>query len=185
MVHQALSLTLHHLQNSPSEYIDLTARYLRPAQDLTGQITKDASYYFAYGGHADIWEGKWTQKYSGDSKKVPTYSLARQFFLRLNSHSHRWQLKSSKDLTTPANAKYSYIFIPLLWLTFSVFNQQLLRELSIWSAVQHEYITPFFGITFDFDRPCTPCFVSPYYRHGDITSYVKEQPNVNKLALVR
>jgi serine/threonine protein kinase len=68
---------------------------------------------------------------------------------------------------------------------FSAFHQQLLRELSVWIAVQHEHIMPFLGVTFDFDRPYTPCLVSPYYHYGDITGYVREQPKVSKLALVR
>jgi hypothetical protein len=97
-----LSLTL---QNSPSEYVDLTARYLLPAQDLTGQITKDASYYFAYGGHADIWEGKWTQKYSGDIMKVPTYSLARRPFLRLQFSFPQVAVKVLKGLHDPRKRK--------------------------------------------------------------------------------
>jgi len=71
----ALSQALRRLKHNPSTYIDLIARYLQPAQDLTGQITKDAPYYFAYGGNADIWEGKWTQKRSGRIVKVPTYVL--------------------------------------------------------------------------------------------------------------
>jgi serine/threonine protein kinase len=43
---------------------------------------------------------------------------------------------------------------------------------------------PFFGVSFDFDRPSAPCLVSPYYRNGNITSYLKKQPAVDKLALV-
>jgi len=66
----------HALQDLPSTYfnIDLIARSLESAQYLTGRITKAASYYFAYGGNADIWEGKWTRP-SGHSVKVPTYVL--------------------------------------------------------------------------------------------------------------
>jgi serine/threonine protein kinase len=29
-----------------------------------------------------------------------------------------------------------------------------------------------------------PCLVSPFYRHGNITSYLKKHPGVNKLALI-
>jgi serine/threonine protein kinase len=43
---------------------------------------------------------------------------------------------------------------------------------------------PFFGVSFDFDRPSAPCLVSPYYRNGNIISYLKKQPTVDKLALV-
>jgi serine/threonine protein kinase len=92
-------------------------------------------------------------------------------------------LKGHHDLSK-CKVQLFYLRSTVPRLTFSAFHQQLLRELSVWSAVQHEHIIPFLGVTFDFDRPYTPCLVCPYYRHGDTTSYVKEQPNVNKLALV-
>jgi len=63
-------------------------------------------------------------------------------------------------------------------------HTRLLREIRVWSAVRHKYITPFFGVTFDFDRPCAPCLVSPYYRNGNIMSYVKVQPAVDKVELL-
>jgi len=61
---------------------------------------------------------------------------------------------------------------------------RILREMSVWSSVHHPNIAPFLGVSFDFDRPRTPCLVSPYYRHGNIMAYIKKQPNVNKLALL-
>src|SRR5882762_6287213 len=65
-----------------------------------------------------------------------------------------------------------------------VFNQRLLREISVWSRVRDQNVTPFFGVSFDFDRPSAPCLVSPYYQNGNIISYLKKQPAVDKLALV-
>jgi len=61
---------------------------------------------------------------------------------------------------------------------------RLLREIGVWSVVHHENVTPFLGISFDFERPHTPCLVSPYYRNGNITSYLKNNPAVDKLALL-
>jgi serine/threonine protein kinase len=40
------------------------------------------------------------------------------------------------------------------------------------------------GISFDFDRPSTPCLVYPYYRNGNITNYININPAVDKIALV-
>lgn len=54
----------------PLTYLRLTATPLRPAQDLTGQITRVGPHYFDYGGNADIWEGKWIQKESGRMMEV-------------------------------------------------------------------------------------------------------------------
>jgi hypothetical protein len=50
--------------------------------------------------------------------------------------------------------------------------------------VVHPNITPLLGVVFNFDRPRTPGLVCPFYRHGDILKYLKNQPNANKLALV-
>lgn len=69
-------------------------------------------------------------------------------------------------------------------LIFTITNQRLIQECYVRSAATHPNITPFLGISFDFDRPGVPCLVSPYYQHGDITSYLKEHPHINKLPLV-
>jgi len=63
-------------------------------------------------------------------------------------------------------------------------RRRLLRETAVWSLVYHRNITPFLGISFDFDRPCTPCLVSPFYRHGNLKCYIKKQPNADKLVLI-
>jgi len=54
--------------------------------------------------------------------------------------------------------------------------------MGVWSTLNHPNITPLLGIAFDFDRPQTPCFISPYFRNGDILKYIKNQPNANKFA---
>lgn len=50
--------------------------------------------------------------------------------------------------------------------------------------MRHPNITPFWGITYNFDQPRMPCLVSPYYRHGNITSYIVQYSNANKWLLV-
>ena len=60
----------------------------------------------------------------------------------------------------------------------------LRRETGAWSTVNHPNITPFYGISSDFHRAPTPCLVSPYYRHGDIATYLKERPGVDRIQLV-
>jgi serine/threonine protein kinase len=64
------------------------------------------------------------------------------------------------------------------------FHQRLLREIRVWSGVNHPNITPLLGISYDFDRPNTPCLVSPYYLHGSVIDYLREWPDANKLQLV-
>ena len=54
----------------------------------------------------------------------------------------------------------------------------------VWSTLNHSNIVPFLGVVFDFDRPGTPCLVSPFYHHGDILKYMRNQPKANRFALV-
>ena len=63
---------------------------------------------------------------------------------------------------------------------------KLLRETAVWSVVNHPNITPFLGVSFDFDRPGMPCFVAPYCRHGNVLRYLKEnkEQNIDKLSPV-
>ncbi|KIM71468.1 hypothetical protein PILCRDRAFT_830315 [Piloderma croceum F 1598] len=63
-------------------------------------------------------------------------------------------------------------------------QQRLVREIEAWTAVNHPNITPFFGICFDFNSPGVPSLIVPYYRHGNILNYTKQNPNVNKLSLI-
>lgn len=67
---------------------------------------------------------------------------------------------------------------------FARLTQRVIQEGRVWSTATHPNITPFLGFSFDFDRPGLPCLVSPYYGHGNITSYLKKYPHINKLPLI-
>jgi hypothetical protein len=62
--------------------------------------------------------------------------------------------------------------------------QKLVREGTVWSGLQHPQITPFFGVCFDLDRPGIPSLVCPYYKNGDITTYIQAHPEADRLNLV-
>ena len=63
--------------------------------------------------------------------------------------------------------------------------QRLGREIrALFAAPNRPNITPLLGIAADFDPSRTPCLVSPYYRHGNVMTYIREHPNVDKLAMV-
>lgn len=157
---------------------------LQSALLLTGQVTKTEPYYFDHGGSADIWKGRWANKDSGYAKEVRInlrrwpflWILVFQVAVKVLKGLH-WQDPSKHIVWFRLHCRdHSLIYI--------LFDQKLLRELRVWSAVHHENIVPFLGITFDFDRPCTPCLVSPYYRNGNVISYLKKQPAVDKIDLV-
>jgi serine/threonine protein kinase len=75
------------------------------------------------------------------------------------------------------------ISVQLRFLIFA-YNQRVLQEMTVWSSVKHPNIVPLLGVSFDFDRPNTPCLVSPYYRHSDIVTYLTGHQNIDVLPLV-
>jgi len=63
-------------------------------------------------------------------------------------------------------------------------KRRLQREIRVWAALKHDNVTPFLGISCDFDRPGLPCLVSPFYAHGNIITYLENNPDVEKLFLI-
>jgi serine/threonine protein kinase len=77
-----------------------------------------------------------------------------------------------------------YNFVPGILFYSLLPQRRLRREVMVWSRVHHPNILPLLGIRSNFDRPNMPGLVSPYCHHGNITSYLKDRPTVNKLPLV-
>jgi len=63
-------------------------------------------------------------------------------------------------------------------------HKRVLREMKVWNSVNQPNIVPLLGVSFDFDRPNTPCLISPYYRHGNIIDYLLGNQNVDILPLI-
>jgi len=63
-------------------------------------------------------------------------------------------------------------------------KRQFVREIRVWTTVNHPNITPFLGISSEFEGLGFPCLISPYYENGDITAYLKEHRDVEKLPLI-
>ena len=66
----------------------------------------------------------------------------------------------------------------------SLLSQKLLREGKVWSRLDHPNITPFIGVCFDLGLPSAPCLVCPYYKNGNVTKYLKQNPNADRMRLV-
>ncbi|KAF8633261.1 hypothetical protein AX17_004437 [Amanita inopinata Kibby_2008] len=66
---------------------------------------------------------------------------------------------------------------------FEQLRKRLLREARVWSRLNHPHIAPFYGVSLDFDRRDSPCLVYPYYKSGDLVSYLKTVPKANRLQL--
>ncbi|KAK2463096.1 hypothetical protein APHAL10511_004751 [Amanita phalloides] len=61
---------------------------------------------------------------------------------------------------------------------------KVIREASILCKLNHPHITPFYGISFDFGRPDSPCLVYPFYESGDLMSYLQANPQADRLRLI-
>ncbi|EJU01096.1 kinase-like protein [Dacryopinax primogenitus] len=55
--------------------------------------------------------------------------------------------------------------------------------MSIWSELRHPNILPFLGLA-RLDE-LGPCFVSPWMMHGDVLSYLKEYPTMDRVRIIR
>jgi len=63
-------------------------------------------------------------------------------------------------------------------------RERILHEMRVWSSVNHPNIVPLLGVSFNFDRPNTPCLISPYYHHGDIITYLTGNQHIDMLPLI-
>lgn len=55
---------------------------------------------------------------------------------------------------------------------------------ALWSQIEHPNIVPLWGVCNQFDRPNISCLVFPYLRNGNITGYLRDRPDIDKLPLV-
>lgn len=154
------------------------------APDLTGQVVKAEAHYFTVGGSADIWRGMMmsTNKDCSERRVVWTCHIFVEKILVLI------YVGSCESLKRTGRSEYISGGI-VCWSFYSftyifTHNQKIVPEIRVWDVVQHPNITPFLGVSLDFDGPQTPCLVSPYYRNGDIMTYLKAHQNVEILPLV-
>jgi serine/threonine protein kinase len=61
--------------------------------------------------------------------------------------------------------------------------KEFLNEAIIWRYLRHPNILPFFGIN-KTAFPGETCFVSPFIAHGNLTDFLKENPDQDRLPLV-
>jgi serine/threonine protein kinase len=57
----------------------------------------------------------------------------------------------------------------------------LLREIQIWGRLSHENVLQFYGASLATDAPF---IVSRYMKNGNLTVYLRQQPNANRVQLV-
>ena len=149
--------------------------------DLTGQLMKPEPHSSAY---TNIYKA---QLVATDSVNVNLLSCSLCFPLQLNPLSY---LGSGQGLQTlqriygPGQTHCMILSPPSCYSLPYIFACNQRREIRIRLELFHENITPLLGISYDFGRPSMPCLVCPYFRNGDIISYLRERPNFDKLSLV-
>ncbi|KAG8865764.1 hypothetical protein FRB97_004442 [Tulasnella sp. 331] len=60
-------------------------------------------------------------------------------------------------------------------------TRMLLKEIKVWSRLQHPHILPFLGASI---AASPPFIVSQYMPHGDLKQYLSRKPNTNRVQLV-
>ncbi|KAG8919378.1 hypothetical protein FRC02_001714 [Tulasnella sp. 418] len=120
--------------------------------NLTGQWSKLEIAPIATGGNSDVFVAKLGSQAHPNIEQTVAVKVLRQIRIPMDSHPSE------------------------------ILNRRLLREMLIWSKLQHGNIVPFLGYAFDGDRPC---MISPWYENGDVIKYVRQHPEMDKSRLVR
>ncbi|KAF9443790.1 kinase-like protein, partial [Macrolepiota fuliginosa MF-IS2] len=96
---------------------------------------------------------------------------------------YRGQWALTPDDTVPVSEPLVYLFYThkLTSIPQVAIKILFLRESRLWRGLRHPHIVPFYGLFFDRD---TPCLVMPYYKDGDLTNFLRKNPQVDKLDLV-
>jgi len=81
------------------------------------------------------------------------------------------------ELVDPDTGEVTEVAVKVIKPINDTTRKRIFREARVWGEVEHEHIAPFFGISFDFDRPETPCLVTPFFPNGNISSYLKAHPS--------
>lgn len=64
-------------------------------------------------------------------------------------------------------------------------KRRILRESRVWSKCIHPHLAQFIGISYEVTQESQyPCLISLFYENGDVTKYLKHNPNANRMHLV-
>ncbi|KAJ7067433.1 kinase-like domain-containing protein [Mycena amicta] len=62
--------------------------------------------------------------------------------------------------------------------------RRMKREVEVWSHLKHKNILPFIGVCEDLPGAPWPVLISPYYKSGNVGTYIKKHPDADRQALV-
>ena len=82
------------------------------------------------------------------------------------------------DRVSPTGPRHTYSVPTCL--------QNLLREAELLSQLDHPNIAAFYGICDNpLGRTPAPCLVGPYFKNGNVKTYLEQNVNVNRIKMVR
>ncbi|KAJ7838389.1 kinase-like domain-containing protein, partial [Mycena olivaceomarginata] len=59
------------------------------------------------------------------------------------------------------------------------------READVWSKLKHRHLVPFIGLCEDIALAPAPVLISPFYKFGNIATYLKKNPSADRIELIR
>ncbi|KAG8943695.1 hypothetical protein FRC03_002352 [Tulasnella sp. 419] len=62
-----------------------------------------------------------------------------------------------------------------------ILRKRLMREMRVWTQLEHENIVPFLGYAFSGDFPC---MVAPWYENGNLPDYMSRFPDIDRTQMV-
>ena len=113
----------------------------------------------AGGGFSDVWEGIY------DDKRVAIKAL---------------RVYKGDDIRKVRKVSHPAFPIPIL--PVDCHHQVFCKEVVIWRRISHPNIVPFLGVS---EAPTPFCIVSEWMPNGDVRIYVRKNPAVSRLQLVR
>ncbi|KAG8911699.1 hypothetical protein FRC02_006456, partial [Tulasnella sp. 418] len=121
------------------------------APDLTGCWTKFDDVPFMTGGHSDIYRARLEQGQQAKEMQIIAVKVLRSIRIRPDC------------------------------VPEEILRKRLMREMRVWSQLQHSNIVPFLGYAFS---GSFPCMIAPWYENGSIPDYIARTPDADRTQLV-
>ncbi|KAG8955767.1 hypothetical protein FRC03_011083 [Tulasnella sp. 419] len=121
------------------------------APNLTGCWTKVDDIPLVTGGNSDIYRAHLEKGLASEEKQLIAVKLLRSIRIRPNC--------APED----------------------ILKKRLMREMRVWTQLQHDNIVPFLGYAFSGNFPC---MIAPWYENGSIPDYIAKNPAVDRTQMV-
>ncbi|KAG8955769.1 hypothetical protein FRC03_011085 [Tulasnella sp. 419] len=121
------------------------------APDLTGCWTKFGDVPFVTGGNSDIYKARLERSQQAEEMQIIAVKVLRSIRIRPDC------------------------------VPEEILRKRLMREMRVWSQLQHSNIVPFLGYAFS---GSFPCMIAPWYENGNAPEYIARTPDADRTQLV-